>query len=449
MTHLDSIPKPVLFLINKLARANHRAFVVGGAVRDICLNRPVTDWDMTTSASLSNLREIFRDTSHFTPGHDTMAVLIEGQSYEITTFRGAAKTLESDLSERDLTINAMALDPRSGKILDPHDGRRDLQNRVLRAVENPRDRFREDPLRLLRTVRLAAQLNFKIHPETREAISAMAPLLPSVAPERIREELMKILLVPIPSKAFNTLVTVGLLKEFLPELLEGRLKRQNHYHRYTILKHILKTVDYVEPRPALRLTALLHDIAKPRIRFKKDGVWRFHAHEKASAELAGHIMKRLRFSNLMIRQVTHLIASHIIGYTPDWTDAAVRRLIKRVGTDSMENLLTFRKADIKAHGKALGNSELLSQLAARIERQLAASPPMHVSDLAIDGNDVISLTGLSPGPAVGKILKELNRMVLEHPSWNQKETLLQIIEDPKFGIKDEQDETFPSGGGVA
>ena len=428
---VHSIPQSVRFLIGRLERANHRAYVVGGAVRDICLKRPVTDWDLATSASVAALPEIFRDTSHYTPGRGTVTVVMEGQPYEITTFRGAAKTLFSDLSERDLTVNAMALDPSTGEILDPHNGRRDLKKRILRAVLDPGDRFREDPLRLLRTVRLAAQLNFRIHPETRKAISALAPLLITAAPERIREELMKILMVPRPSKGFNTLITLGLLKEFLPELLEGRLMRQNRYHRFTVLKHVLVTVDNVKATPLLRLTALLHDVAKPRVRIKEDGTWRFNGHEKASARLAEKIMQRMKFSNQMIGDVTHLIENHLIGYNPKWTDAAVRRLIKRVGPDHMADLMTFRRADILAHGKQNSNQDLLLELDQRIQRQLASAPPIQLSDLAVDGHTVMSVTGLSPGPAVGKILNRLGHKVLERPRWNRKEKLLEILKNMK------------------
>ena len=234
-------------------------------------------------------------------------------------------------------------------------------------------------------------------------------------------------MVPKPSAAFNTLAKTGLLKAFMPELLEGHLKRQNRYHRYTILKHIWKTVDHVKPDPLLRVTALLHDIAKPRIRKKIDGTWRFHGHEKASALLAEEIMKRLKFSNKIIREATHLIKNHLIGYSSGWSDAAVRRLIKRVGSDFIEDLVTFRKADILAHGKKNSNQKLLLQLDGRIQDQLASSPPIHVSDLAIDGDAVMMLTGLSPGPAVGEILNKLCSIVLEHPQWNQKEKLLEIL----------------------
>lgn len=424
----DLIPQPVWFLINRIRQAGHSVSVVGGAVRDICLKRPVKDWDLATSAPISTLREVFRDTSHFVPGHGTIAVVLKGDTYEITTYRGPAKTLVSDLAKRDLTINAMALDPLTGKILDPQNGRSDLKEGILRAVPDPRDRFREDPLRLLRTVRLAAQLEFRIVRETKEAISSLSPLLQTVASERVREELMKILLVQKPSKALNTLITLGLMKEFLPELLEGRLKRQNHYHRHTILKHTLLTVDNVLPTAVLRLTALLHDVAKPRMRRKENGIWRFKGHEAASARLAKVIMVRLKFSNSMIQNVTHLIKHHLIGYSPKWSDAAVRRFIKRVGAHHMGDLLAFRRADILAHGKIQGNRSLLNELEERIQEQLSFALPMQVSDLAINGSDIMNRTGLPQGPAVGKILSRLNSIVLEHPHRNNREELLDLLD---------------------
>ena len=431
---VDSIPEPVLFLLKKLERAHHQAFVVGGAVRDICLDRPVIDWDLATSASVETIQNIFGDTSQYTLQHATVAVMVKGRSYEITPFRGQTNTLKEDLSKRDLTINAMALDSGTGTLFDPHNGCGDLRDKVIRAVNNPGDRFQEDPLRLMRAVRFGAQLNYKIHSDTLSAISISAPLLSTVAPERIRDELLKILMVQKPSGAFNTLARTGLLKAFMPELLEGRLKRQNRYHRYTILKHILKTVDYVTPDPLLRVTALLHDIAKPRIRTKIEGTWRFHGHEKASALLAEEIMKRLKFSNRIIREATHLIKNHLIGYNPEWRDAAVRRLIKRVGTDFIEDLLTFRKADILAHGKKKSNQEILLQLEGRIQEQLASPPPIHVADLAIDGNTVMVLTGLSPGPAVGKILAELAEKVIEEPRLNRQESLKIMLKKMKLQL---------------
>ena len=191
----DLIPEPVLFLIRTLEHAHHRAFVVGGAVRDIYLGKPVADWDLATSASVRAIQNIFRDIPQYTLGHATVVILIQNRPYEITPFRGRTNALNEDLLKRDLTINAMALAPMTGKIFDPHNGRGDLHNRIIRAVKNPGNRFREDPLRLLRAIRFAAQLKFKIHENTFSEISNLAPLLSSVAPERIREELLKILMV--------------------------------------------------------------------------------------------------------------------------------------------------------------------------------------------------------------------------------------------------------------
>lgn len=428
----ERLPEPVTFLLGKLEKTGHQVFIVGGAVRDICLDRPVIDWDLATSASSQAVRRIFRGERHFTPGHGTVSVVVAEHPYEITSFRGRTNTLEEDLAKRDLTINAMALNPQTLQIIDPHKGRGDLTHKIVRAVGSPGDRFQEDPLRLLRAVRFAAQLDFKIHASTFSTIPTSAPLLSTVSRERIREELMKILMVKIPSKSFNTLVRTDLLRVFLPELLEGRLKRQNRYHRYTILKHVLKTVDHVKPDPLLRLTALLHDIAKPRIRKKVDGVFRFHGHEKASALLAGKIMKRLKFSNRMIREVTHLIENHLIGYNPGWNDAAVRRLIGRVGEDLVGDLLAIRKADILAHGVMSGNHDLLSQLEGRIQKQLSSSPPIRVSDLAVNGNDVMAVTGLEPGPQVGSILGELAEKVMEDPQLNRRDVLENIVNTMKI-----------------
>ena len=194
-------------------------------------------------------------------------------------------------------------------------------------------------------------------------------------------------------------------------------------------------MDYVKPDPLLRVTALFHDIAKPRIRAKIEGTWRFHGHEKESALLAEEIMKRLKFSNEMIRKATHLIKNHLIGYNSGWSNAAVRRLIKRVGPDFIEDLVTFRKADILAHGKMNSNQELLLQLDARIQDQLASSPPIHVSDLAIDGNAVMVLTGLSPGPAVGKILTELAEKAIEDPRLNRPENLEIMLKEMKNELR--------------
>ena len=427
-----NIPGFVRFILHRLKAAGHQAYIVGGAVRDAFLKRAITDWDVATSASRDKIRAIFLDTKQFSLKHDTVTLVHTGHHFEITPFRGEEKGLLSDLSLRDFTINAMAFDPDNNKVIDLYGGESDIDKRVIRAVGDPDARFREDPLRLLRGVRLATELWFRIDGKTMSSLGGSASLLSSVAPERIREELMKILVAPRPSSAFNIMVRTGLLKAFLPELLEGYLKRQNRYHRYTIFKHILETVGHVRPEPILRLTALLHDIAKPRPRIKKDGKWRFYGHEKESALLAEEILNRLRFSKAVITKVTNLIRHHMIGYHSGWSDGAVRRLIRRVGAEQINDLLVFRHADLLAHGLTDRNFELSMELEMRVNEQIRHQALTRRQDLAIDGNVIMEIAGLSPGPEVGRILRDLNEKVLDHPELNTREDLMALLRRTKI-----------------
>jgi len=283
----------------------------------------------------------------------------------------------------------------------------------------------------MRAVRLATELGFRFEDQTIRDIGCMASLLSSVSTERIREELMKILICPRPSVAFKTMIRTGLLAHFLPELLEGYLKRQNHYHRYTIFRHVMKTVDKVEPEPAMRLTALLHDIAKPRVRIKAGGEWRFHGHEESSALLAEKILDRLKFSNDLSEKVTNLIRHHMIGYDSSWSDGAIRRLIRRVGVSQVMDLLAFRRADISAHGVGDQRIRLLCELEKRVRDQIESEAAISIKDLAVDGHAVMAITGLSPGPEVGKILKDLNERVLDRPELNCERELTALLEEMK------------------
>ncbi len=422
------IPGFVTFIIKRLRTAGYEAYVVGGAVRDAFLKRPIMDWDVATSAPAGRIKTIFNDQRQFALRHDTVTLVHSGDHFEVTPFRGGENDLTSDLSRRDFTINAMALDPDGLKVIDPFYGESDIKQRVLRAVGNPEDRFREDPLRLLRCIRLSAELRFRIDKETVAGLGATAPLLSSTAPERIRDELMKILMTRSPSRSLYFMVRTGILKTFLPELLEGYLKRQNHYHCHTIFRHIVETIDHVRPDPVLRLTALFHDIAKPRTRIKRGGVWRFYGHEKESALLAEEILKRLKFSKEAIRRVAHLIRHHMIGYDSGWNDAAIRRLMRRVGTGHIHDLLAFRRADLLAHGFADQDLALRDELERRVEEQIQRGTPTRREDLAVDGNMVMKITGLSSGPAVGRVLRDLNEKVLDHPELNNREDLTAILE---------------------
>jgi poly(A) polymerase/tRNA nucleotidyltransferase (CCA-adding enzyme) len=428
------IPEFIKTVVERLRGSGHQAYIVGGAVRDYCLQRTVTDWDVATSATPEEIRSAFRDMRNFSLKHGTVTLVHLDRCYEVTTFRsskGFGASIEEDLRHRDFTINAMAYDGDLGKIQDPCGGKDDLLRRFVRAVEDPKERFKEDPLRLLRAVRLATELGFGIESNTLETISNMSGQLNSVAPERIREELLKILLSQRPSVGFNLMDRAGLLRELLSELLEGYGKKQDASHRYTVYKHIMETIDHVEPDPVLRMTALLHDIAKPRVRKKIDGEFRFLGHETESAKLAREIMERLKFSNEMIGQVTHLILHHMsmVGYDAGWSDGAVRRLIRRVGPENVEQLLAFRKADILAHGIEDERMGRFSELKERIESLRRRGLVIKAKDLAIHGGEVMEILGLSEGPEVGTILEQLVDRVTDQPELNTKEALVVLLEE--------------------
>ncbi len=425
-TRID-IPPFVQFILEKLKAAGHKGYVAGGAVRDACRGKVAKDWDVTTSASPELIRVLFQEHRQFSLKHDTVSLVSNGQPFEITTFRGNRKGIEGDLRLRDFTMNAMALDVEKGVIIDPCGGREDLVKRIIRAAGSPWDRFREDPLRLLRAVRFAAETGFGIERNTLTAMGDLATLLQEAAQERIRDELIRILAVRKPSSSFHLMVRTGLLREFLPELLEGRLKRQNRHHRYTILKHTLATVDNVRPDAGLRMAALLHDIAKPRVARKIDGEWRFFEHEKESALLAEEIMERLKFSRAMISKVCCLIRRHLILYDTGWSDGAVRRLIGKVGEPLIEDLFALREADLCTHTARAKQMEMLKDLKDRVQQQLESKAALQRKDLAIDGRTIMAERDLPPGPLVGKILRELHEKILDQPSLNNRDSLISIL----------------------
>jgi poly(A) polymerase/tRNA nucleotidyltransferase (CCA-adding enzyme) len=422
------VPEFVAIILSRLKAAHHEAFLVGGAVRDALMGRPEGDWDVATDASPGQIRALFKDTRQFTLRKGTVTLVRSGSQYQITPYRGSPASIEQDLAHRDFTINALAYDPERHQFLDPFSGRGDMRRKLVRAVRRPDERFKEDPLRLLRAIRLASELNFRIQKDTLNAISSLAPTLCTVAMERIREELMKVLMVPKPSTGLNLMARTGLLAQVIPELMEGYLKRQNGFHQYTVFKHVLVTVDEVEPDPVLRLAALLHDVAKPRVREKVEGKWRFLGHEEKGARMAGEILQRLRFSGSVIQKTTHLIRHHMIGYTPQWSDTALRRWIRRVGPENLLDLIRLRHADREAHGRPAEGDELLREFENRMDRLMKTRPPTRLRDLPINGHDVMRVLGLAPGPEVGRILRNLMDMVTAHPERNDREHLRQLLQ---------------------
>ncbi len=422
-------PGFVRFIIERLKQAGYQAYIVGGALRNALLHLPQTDWDVATSASSGEIKDVFSDTKFFAIKHNTITLINSERNFEVTPFRGEKNSLVDDLRKRDFTINAMAFDPGKRELIDPLGGKEDIKLKSIRAAGNPAMRFREDPLRLLRAVRLAVELGFTIEACTFQTLTDMSPAINSVSQERIREELMKILLVPKPSSGFNLMIKAGLLSHFLPEIMEGRLKRQGSYHAYTILKHTLKTLDRADPVPFLRLSALFHDIAKPRVRRKLKGDWRFYGHEQQSALLTGDIMERLKFSKKITRKVQNLVLNHMIEYTSTWSDAAVRRLIQRVGPENINELVMLRRADLLAHGTANESVELLDELESRIEEQLSGPMLLKTTELAIGGREVMDVLGVQPGPVVGKSLNFLREIIIDSPESNEPKKLMDILRD--------------------
>jgi tRNA nucleotidyltransferase/poly(A) polymerase len=428
-----NIPEFLMNAIRRLHAAGFEAYVVGGAIRDTLLNRPLMDWDLATSASPPEIKYIFHDIRNFSLKHETVTLVDSECLYEITTMRGAGKShnIRQDLGHRDFTINAMAYNVVKKEIIDPFRGREDIKSKIIRAVESPNKRFMEDPIRLLRCVRFAVELGFTIEKETMNSICRSSPSLALAAKERIRDELMKILLSERPSSGFSLLRRSGLLKEFLPELLEGFLKQQNHHHKYTIYRHTMETIDMVEPDPVLRLVALFHDIAKPRVRRKINGEFRFYGHAEKSAILAGEIMRRLRFSKDMIIKVTRLVSLHMINYDSEWSDGAIRRLVRRAGMDLSDRLISFRRADLLAHGHKDKKPDLLAELEERIGRLRDVRVANDLSTLAVDGGIVMDSLGIPPGPDVGRALNMLLEKVTDQPDLNTKEALIGILKEMK------------------
>jgi len=429
---IEEIPDIVLMISERLIKNGYQAFIVGGAIRDSLLGCQAKDWDVATDAKPDRIRELFPEMASFNLKHGTVTLVFEGSHFEVTTFRGTggfSLRIEEDLAHRDLTFNAMAYDITNKRIVDPFGGQRDIEGKVVRAVLNPSERFQEDPLRMMRAIRFSLELGYAIEPETLMAIKTMAQAIDIVAKERVRDELLKVLMVRRPSAGFHLMRKSGLLKGILPELVEGYRKRQNNFHKYTIYRHTMETVDSIKGDPVLRLSALFHDIAKPRVRKKINGRWRFFGHATTSAELTKKIMMRLKFSNDRITRVTHLITHHMFDYKQELSDRAVRRFIKRIGADNVDDLIALRKADDLAHGWGRDFEKDIEKFKSRINSQIKKSYPFTISDLAVNGHDVIKIVGLQPGPRVGQILNQLLEVVIEKPEYNQKDRLIKILKD--------------------
>jgi tRNA nucleotidyltransferase (CCA-adding enzyme) len=448
------IPAEVVALCRRLRDAGHEAHLVGGGIRDLLLGRKPADFDVATSARPEEVLSLFGSTFAIPTGlqHGTVTVLVgQGESrhaVEVTTFRGEGEYLDGrrpssvsyvsslaeDLSRRDFTMNAVGYDPLDDRLTDPFDGRGDLERRLIRAVGDPLQRFREDGLRPMRAVRQATQLEFTIDPPTLAAIGETLDVFRKVSVERIRDELFKLLAGPKPSYGLDLMRTTGLLGEVLPELLEGVGITQNRFHKFDVYRHTLSVVDNTrgerEGLAILRLGALLHDIGKPRARQPREGApgeYSFFKHEYVGADMADAIGRRLKLSVADRERIVAIVANHMFFYSPDWTDGTVRRFVRRVGSDAIPALFALREGDIAGRGFGEDPDVELGELRRRVAEVAASDAAMRITDLAIDGKDVMRILGIAPGRIVGVVLERLLERVLDDPSLNDADRLAALV----------------------
>jgi len=424
--------------------------LVGGAVRDELLGRPHADWDIATAllpeAVMARARSAGLRVIPTGIQHGTVTVILDDEPVEITTFRSDGDyrdgrrpesvrlgvSLAEDLARRDFTINAMALPLEGGGLVDPHGGQADLKAGLIRAVGEPLDRFGEDGLRPLRACRFAAQLGFRIEGATLAAIPRRLDVARKVAVERVFIELTKLLAGAHPRTGLEPLRGSGLLDLWLPELGAMKGSGQNRHHRFDVWDHTLETVRLVPAEPALRWAALLHDAGKPTMR-SVDGTTgeaHFYGHEERSLEIAAAILGRLKAGHALVREVLALVRHHGVHPEPGWSDAACRRLLRRLAEDGLapETWAVFRLADQRAKGTEDPEREPRhAAVVARLEALAAARPPLAARDLALDGEALMALAGRKGGPWLGALQADLLEAVLEDPARNTAEGLTPLV----------------------
>lgn len=427
MTHIK--------ILETLHNSGYEGYIVGGAVRDKIMGLTPKDIDIATNAKPLEVINLFPKVVPSGIKFGTVTVFVDDEGYEVTTFRADGKyldgrrpeevffseTISDDLSRRDFTINALAED-LNGEIIDIFGGVSDINNKIIKAVGNPKERFKEDALRMLRAFRFSARYGFEIEPVTLEAIKELKEETKLVSGDRIREEITQILMTDNVFKTFSLMYEVGILQIILPEVANLYGVEQNHpYHKYNVFEHTMRAVENSFKSPIIRWTMLLHDIGKPVVRETVDGIDRFHKHNIHSIVLAEDILKRLRFSNSFIEEVFELILYHDSQIEPN--PRAVRRFKSKLKIIQLETLLKVKEADIKAQ-----NPELLDRLDILVEilKISELEPPITVKDLALNGYDIMNLGYQRKD--VGLILNTLLELVLGNPELNTKETLLKFAQ---------------------
>lgn len=434
------LPEKVKFIIDTLSQAGYEAYAVGGCVRDSILGRTPEDWDVTTSASPYQVKELFPRTVDTGIQHGTVTVMEGKEGFEVTTYRidgdyedcrhpkevTFTASLEEDLKRRDFTINAMAYNEAHG-LIDIFGGIRDIQQKIIRCVGSPVHRFTEDALRMMRAVRFAAQLGFAIEEDTREAIAELAPNLAGISAERIQTELVKLLVSDHPEE-MRTVYETGMSRVFLPEFDNMMETPQNNQHHcYNVGEHSIAAMQNIRADKVLRLTMLLHDVAKPVCKtVDEKGIYHFYGHPKMGAEMAEVILRRLKFDNDTIHRVAALIVWH--DDRPALEEKSVRRAISRIGLAQYPALFEVKRADAlaKNYYKREEKLESIRRYEEIYEEIMAEHQCLTLKDLAITGRDLIAL-GMEPGKEIGDMLKRLLEHVLEYPEDNTPEILQNLM----------------------
>ena len=456
-----AIPQEVKFIIEQLSNNGYQAYIVGGCVRDLLREARPNDWDVATNAKPEEIQKIF-PKSFYSNKFFTVTVLTKSQDpllkeIEVTTYRKEAKytdkrhpdkvefakTIKEDLSRRDFTINAMAIEVENEKrktknkkrktkeeiqefkLIDPFDGQKDLGKKLIRAVGKPEERFKEDALRLMRAVRFATVLGFQIEKNTLEAIRKNAGLLEFISKERIRDEFMKIIMSERAMGGIELLRKLKLLHYIIPELEEAYGVTQNKHHIYDVYEHSLRSLDYAAKKgfnKYVRIAALLHDIGKPATKQGEGPDSTFYNHEIVGAKMTAEILQRLRFSKRDIEKIVKLVRYHLFYYNVgEVGEASVRRLLRRVGKENLNELVQLRMCDRIGSGCPKALPYKLRHFLYVAEK--VSQDPIDVSRLKINGSDIMAILNINPGPKIGKILKILLAEVLEKPELNNEDYL--------------------------
>ena len=465
MTKKMKLPDLLIEFGKVFSNAGFKAYLVGGAVRDMIMKVPAHDWDVATNATPQDVIKLFKFVVPTGIEHGTVTVHYKGTEIEVTTFRtetgysdgrhpdsvNYAATIEEDLARRDFTMNAIAASLEDGVIVDPYGGQNDIKKKLIRTVGAPHERFMEDGLRPVRALRFAAKLNFSIENNTYSEIfkDEIKQKVSSISIERFRDEFEKIMKAKVPSVGLKMMEETGILSLFIPEFSVCRGCIQSDYrafHKFDVLDHLFYACDGAPANKLnVRLAALFHDIGKPEAKRivrdvvldgdKNDGSTKeietvtFYNHEAFSEKIAQKVLVRLRFPNEVVGNVCHLVKEHMFHYESNWSDAAVRRFIVRVKPECMEDIYDLRIADMygmyneKVDVRYSSSVALLNELFERVQKELDKKTALSLKSLAVNGRDLMA-EGIPAGKTLGNILNELLDCVLEDPAMNNKETLI-------------------------